>query len=81
MPSGLCHFALSVGVCSMAVNNNNNNSIFTDFLFDSLSERANVLIISYINNCVKNPAILRPLPALQSWMGKQCGIYKTEKIL
>ena len=25
MPSGLWHFALSVGVCSLADNNNNNN--------------------------------------------------------
>ena len=26
MPSGLWHFALSVGVCSLADNNNNNNN-------------------------------------------------------
>ena len=27
MPSGLWHFALSVGVCSLADNNNNNNNM------------------------------------------------------
>ena len=33
MPSGLWHFALSVGVCSLSDNNNNNNYFIIQVLF------------------------------------------------